>query len=396
MLKNLFFGFFASFLLIIQAGAGVAASQPYSLPADVVTQIDSLAERTIAQKNAAGIMVLAGYRGQVIFRKAYGYRSLIPLRQPMTTDTVFDMASLTKVVVTAPLVLQLLDQGKLKLEDPMALYLSPFRAADKKGITIRQCLTHYAGLPPDLDKKDLKYTARSKPSARTTWRKIWQIKPEAAPGERFRYSDIGFLALGRLVEKVTGESLDQLARERIFSPLKMNSSRYRPPSSWRNQIAATEKLPWGEVLKGRVHDPTAYLLGGVAGHAGLFSTAVDLSRFCQMILNEGNLDGIQLLQSATVRRMTSPQSPGGKDDLRGLGWDIQTAYSSPRGDYFSPQSFGHTGYTGTSIWIDPVCQTYLIILSNRVHPEDKGSSKELRMGIADLVGAAVMKTTSGF
>ena len=306
MPKNLFFWFFANSLLFIQSGVGFAASHAYSLPAEVVTQINALAERTIAEKNAAGIVILTGRRGQVIFRKAYGYRSLVPLRQPMTEDTVFDMASLTKVVVTAPLVLQLLDQRKLKLEDPVAQYLSPFRTADKKGITIQQCLTHYAGLPPDLDKKDLKYTARSRPSARTTWRKIWQIKLEAAPGARFRYSDIGYLTLGRLVEKVTGQSLDQLARDRIFSPLKMNSSRYRPPSSWRDRIAATEKLPWGEVLKGRVHDPTAYLLGGVAGHAGLFSTADDLSRFCQMILNEGNLDGIQLLQPATVQKMTSP------------------------------------------------------------------------------------------
>jgi CubicO group peptidase (beta-lactamase class C family) len=195
--------------------------------------------------------------------------------------------------------------------------------------------------------------------------------------------------LGKVVEKVTGKSLAKYAQERIFAPLAMKNTGYTPPSQWRSRIAPTEKHPWGEILRGKVHDPTAYLLGGVAGHAGLFSSAQDLSRFCQMILNGGELDGKRILRPETVQQMTSPQSPAGKKELRGFGWDIQTAYSTPRGSAFSPQSFGHTGYTGTSIWIDPPTQTYLIILTNRVHPQDKGSVKELRMKIADLVGAFV-------
>jgi CubicO group peptidase (beta-lactamase class C family) len=377
------------YALILAIPAGNAKADDFIIPPASINEIDAIAWKTISEKNAAGVVVFAGHRGNLFFRKAYGNSSLEPVARPMTEDTIFDMASLTKVVATTTAVLQLLENGKLSLEDPVAKYLPQFRTPPRNRITVRQCLTHYSGLPPDLPNHDLKYTNKSKPSSRTIWNKIWQIKPEAAPDEKWIYSDIGFVVLGRLVEKVTGKSLDQYTREAIFMPLKMNSTRYRPPAQWRSHIAATEKKPWGEVLLGKVHDPTAYLLGGVAGHAGLFSKADDLVRFCQMILNGGELEGIRILKPETVQLMTSPQSPPGKKDIRGLGWDIQTPHSSARGDFFSPQSFGHTGYTGTSIWIDPPSQTYVIILSNRVHPHDKGSSKYLRAEVANVVGAAV-------
>jgi CubicO group peptidase (beta-lactamase class C family) len=382
--KSLFF----LFTILLAAPAREGTPGNFVLPDSAINTIDSIAEKTIAEKNAAGIVVLAGHQGQIVVKKAYGNRTLEPAISPMTEETVFDMASLTKVVATTTAVMQLVEKGKINLEVPVANYLPQFHTVLRQRITVRQCLTHYSGLPPDLPNKDLKYSNRIKPSARIIWRKIWQIKPDAAPDEKFLYSDIGFITLGKLVEKVSGKSLDRYAQEAIFTPLKMNSTRFRPPAKWRTRIAATEKKPWGEVLLGKVHDPTACLLGGVAGHAGLFSTADDLARFCQMILNGGDLEGARILRPETVQLMTSPQSPQGKKDLRGLGWDIQSPHSSLRGNFFSPLSFGHTGYTGTSIWIDPPTQTYLIILSNRVHPQDKGSSKYLRMEIANAVGAA--------
>lgn len=386
MLSRILISLYALFLTL---PAGGARAEDFVFSPTSIHEIDVIAGKTISGKNAAGIVVLSGHKGKLFFRKAYGHCSLEPAVRPMTEDTLFDMASLTKVVATTTAVMQLVEKGKINLEDPVAKYLPQFRSLLRRRITVRQCLTHYSGLPPDLPNQDLKYTDKAKPSSRTLWKKIWRIKPDAAPDEKFLYSDIGFITLGKLVEKVSDKTLDHYTREAIFAPLKMNSTRFRPPSRWRNHIAATEKKPWGKVLLGKVHDPTAYLLGGVAGHAGLFSTADDLARFCQMILNGGELEGVRILNPETVHLMTSPQSPQGKKDLRGLGWDIQTPHSSPRGDFFSPQSFGHTGYTGTSIWIDPPSQTYLIILSNRVHPQDKGSSKYLRSEVANVVGAAI-------
>jgi CubicO group peptidase (beta-lactamase class C family) len=313
----------------------------------------------------------------------------------MTLNTVFDLASLSKVVSTTTAVMTLMESGRLHPEDLLVKYLPDFGKDGKEQITLRQLLTHYSGFPADLPRKDLKYTNRFKPSRKIITRKIFQIKLETQPGEKFIYSDIGFIALGKVVEKVTGKSLGKYAQERIFAPLGMKDTCYNPPAKWRSRIAPTEKHPWGEVLRGKVHDPTACLLGGVAGHAGLFSTAHDLARFCQMILNGGELDGERILRPETVQLMTSPQSPAGKKEVRGFGWDIQTSYSTPRGNSFSSKSFGHTGYTGTSLWIDPSSQTYLVILTNRVHPDDKGSSKELRTKIADIVGAYVTGKEAG-
>jgi CubicO group peptidase (beta-lactamase class C family) len=320
MLSRLLIPLYALFLAI---PAGNAHAEDFVFPPDSRNEIDAIAGKTISEKNAAGIVVLSSHKGKLIFRKAYGNSSLEPAVRMMTEDTIFDMASLTKVVATATAVMQLVEKGKISLEDPVAKYLPPFRNPLHNRITVRECLTHYSGLPPDLPNKDLKYTNRSKPSKRTIWKKIWRIKPEAAPGEKWMYSDIGFIILGKLVEKVSGKSLDRYAQEFIFTPLKMNSTRFLPPAQWRNHMAATEKKPWGEILLGKVHDPTAYLLGGVAGHAGLFSKADDLARFCQMILNGGELEGIRILQPETIHLMTSPQSPQGKKDLRGLGWDIR-------------------------------------------------------------------------
>jgi CubicO group peptidase (beta-lactamase class C family) len=208
------------------------------------------------------------------------------------------------------------------------------------------------------------------------------------------YSDLGFVVLGKVVERISGESLDVFADENFFVPLKMRSSRFRPPKLDRERIAPTERTRNGDIMRGEVHDPLASMLRGVAGDAGLFSTAQDLSRFCQMLLNQGSLDGATVLAPETVRLMVSPQTAADQENVRAFGWDINSIYSSPKGSYFSPQSYGHTGYTGTSIWIDPAIESYVIILTNRVHPDGKGNVKELRTQIADVVGAALARRST--
>jgi len=327
---------------------------------------------------------LVGHHGKVIFEKAYGNRSLEPTVEPMTVDTVFDLASLTKVVATAPAVMLLVQEGKLRLDDPAARYIPAFARSGKGAITIRHLLTHYSGLPADL-----RLSKKRKASAKTILSRIYQIRPLAPPGRRFLYSDLGFVVLGKIVEKVGGKPLNVFANDNLYVPLHMDSTRFRPPKSDRDRIAPTERRKDGEMMRGEVHDPLSSLLGGVAGDAGLFSTAADLARFCQMFLNGGVLEGVRLLEPRTVQEMVSPQSPPDKENIRGFGWDINSTYSSVKGSHFSSRSYGHTGFTGTSLWIDPASESFLIILTNRVHPNGKGSAKEIRTEVADIVGEAL-------
>ena len=246
-------------------------------------------------------------------------------------------------------------------------------------------MIHYSGLPADL-----RLSKRRKISSKNLLNKIYQVKPLARPGERFIYSDLGFVLLGKVIERVSGMTLDKFTEKHVFNPLGMTSTCFLPSSKEINRIAPTERRKDGSMMRGQVHDPLASKLGGVAGDAGLFSTAQDLSRFCQMFLDHGMLDGIKILKPEIIAQMTSPQTPEGKTDIRGMGWDIQSRYSSAKGDFFSSHSYGHTGYTGTSLWIDPETQTFLIILANRVHPNGKGNVKDLRTIIANLVGASIL------
>jgi CubicO group peptidase (beta-lactamase class C family) len=336
-----------------------------------------------------GAVVLVGHRGSIVFQKAFGNRSLEPEVEEMTVDTVFDLASLTKVLATAPAVMLLAERGKLKLDAPVTKYL-PASSQRGKRISLRQLLVHYSGL-----RAELRLPKRRRLSAKAVLEQIYRSRLAAPPGERFIYSDLGFVLLGKLAEKVSGERLDQFAQEHIFKPLQMTSTGFLPPVSGLHRIAPTERGKDGEILRGKVHDSLARVLGGVAGHAGLFSTAADLARFCQMLLNGGSLDGAYILSPDSVSLMTSVQSPQGKPNLRGLGWDIQSRFSSPKGSFFSPRSYGHTGYTGTSMWIDPETQTFLIVLTNRVHPAGKGDVKELRNELADIVGKEVQGSGAG-
>ena len=304
----------------------------------------------------------------------------------MTLDTVFDLASLTKVIVTTTAVMQLVERGKVRLNDPVAKYLPEFAQNGKDDITVRQLLTHYSGLEPDLD---LKTAWEGK---ETAYRMAFAETPQDAPGSKFSYSDINFIVLGALVERVSGETLDEYAARHIFLPLKMMRTRFVPPAAWRagEKIAPTQYDENEHMLRGVVHDPTARRMGGVAGHAGLFSTGDDLAKFAQALLNGG--DGI--LSALSVEKMTRPEQPPSAPVLRGFGWDIDSPFSSNRGDLLPVGGFGHTGFTGTSMWIDPTTETYIILLTNAVHPRGRGNAIALRSKVATAVAAALPLTTS--
>ncbi|MGP8092002.1 MAG: serine hydrolase [Candidatus Sulfotelmatobacter sp.] len=347
-------------------------------------EVDSIIEQAIADKNIPGAVLVVGHDGKVVYRKAYGSRALEPRREVMTLDTVFDLASLTKVIATTTAVMQLVEQGKVRMNDPVAKYLPEFAQNGKEDITVRQLMTHYSGLEPDLD---LKTPWEGKDTGYTM---AFAEPPAEAPGSRFVYSDINFIVLGALVERVSGETLDEYCEKHIFAPLKMTRTRFLPPEKWRAKIAPTEYDEKEHMLRGVVHDPTARRMGGVAGHAGLFSTADDLAKFAQALLNGG--DGI--LSAMAVEKMTSPETPPAAPVLRGFGWDIDSPFSSNRGDLLPVGSFGHTGFTGTSIWIDPTTQTYIILLTNAVHPRGKGNAIGLRVKVATEVAAALSLTPS--
>ena len=345
--------------------------------------VDSIIGQAIADGNVPGAVLVVGHNGSVIYRKAYGNRALEPHREPMTLETIFDLASLTKVVATTTAVMQLVEQGKVRLNDPLAKYLPDFAQNGKEDITIRQLLTHYSGLAPDLD------LTTPWEGKNTAYQLAFVMPPETTPGSGFVYSDINFIMLGALVEKVSGESLDAYTQQHIFVPLKMTHTRFVPPAAWRFKIAPTQYDENEKMLRGVVHDPTARRMGGVAGHAGLFSTGDDLAKFTQALLNGGG----PILSSVTVEKMTQPETPPSAPVLRGFGWDIDSPFSSNRGDLLPVGSYGHTGFTGTSIWIDPTTRTYIILLTNAVHPRGKGNAVGLRSKVATEVAAALNLTT---
>ena len=346
--------------------------------------VDSIIQQAIADGNIPGAVLVVGHDGAVIYRKAYGERALEPRREAMTVDTIFDLASLTKVIATTTAVMQLVEQGKVRLNDPVAKYLPEFAQNGKEDITIRQLLTHYSGLAPDLD------LTTPWEGKGTAYQLAFVMPPETTPGSGWVYSDINFIVLGALVEKVSGETLDVYAAKHIFEPLKMAHTRFLPPASWRAKIAPTQYDENEHMLRGVVHDPTARRMGGVAGHAGLFSTADDLAKFAQTLLNGGG----GILSAVTVEKMTTPETPPAAPVLRGFGWDIDSPFSSNRGDLFPVGSFGHTGFTGTSIWIDPTTETYVILLTNAVHPRGKGNAIGLRTKVATEIAAALNLTTT--
>jgi uncharacterized protein YbbC (DUF1343 family)/CubicO group peptidase (beta-lactamase class C family) len=346
--------------------------------------IDRLVEDSMARKEIPGAVVVIGHNGKVVFHHAYGVRSLEPTREEMTEDTIFDMASLTKCMATTISVMQLYEKGMFRLNDPVAKYLPEFGQQGKESITIRALMTHYSGLAPDVDLKD---TWQGKEEG---LRRAFTSTPLMPVGSEFRYSDINFIVLGALVEKLSGKTLDEYARENVFSPLGMKNTRFLPPGDWRPKIAPTEYDEHQQMLRGVVHDPTARRMGGVAGHAGMFSTAKDVSRFAQELLNRlaGKSSHFPLRQ-LTAQKMVIPEQPATGTQLRGLGWDIESVYSSNRGELFPVGSFGHTGFTGTSLWIDPSTNTYGVLLTNAVHPHLGKGVVGLRAAVATAAASAL-------
>ena len=363
-------------------------------------RIATLIENAIRAGELPGAVVVVGHAGEVVYQAAFGARALDTAGQPevMTLDTIFDLASLTKVVATTTSVMMLVEEGRLRLGDRVVTHLPEFASHGKDRITVEHLLTHVSGLRPDLPLEEVFE------GAATAIARAADEVPEAAPGERFIYSDINFFVLGEIVRRVTGQRLDRFARDRIFQPLGMMDTGFNPPASLGPRIAPTEAcapLAWpcggagAVMLRGRVHDPTARRMGGVAGHAGLFSTAGDLARFCRMLLDGGSLEDVRILAPLTLARMTRTSTPPHLADRRGLGWDLDSRFSSNRGDLFGLGSYGHTGFTGTSLWLDPASDTFVIFLSSRLHPSGAGDVTALRGRVATLVASAVRGASAG-
>jgi uncharacterized protein YbbC (DUF1343 family)/CubicO group peptidase (beta-lactamase class C family) len=351
--------------------------------------LDPIVEDAIAGQQIPGAVLVVGHDHQVVYRKAYGNRAVTPRREAMTLDTVFDCASLTKVVATTTAIMQLWELGKFRMNDPVAKYLPEFAQNGKQDITIRQLLVHYSGLAEDLD------LTKKWANKDTAYRMAFELAPDRPPGSAFVYSDVNFVVLGALVERLSGESLDAYSAKHVFAPLGMKETRYLPPASWLSRIAPTDEDQNHHLLHGIVHDPTARRMGGVAGHAGVFSTADDLALFAQALLD----GGLGVLTPPAIAKMTSPQQPVNGIVLRGFGWDIDSPWSSNRGELLPVGSYGHTGFTGTSLWIDPSTQTYIVLLTNAVHmnavpakgvpPKEKGTAASLRTKVATAVAAAL-------
>lgn len=369
------------------------ASQSGVQSAAQLSVVDPIIQEAIRDHKIPGAVLLVGHGGKVVYRKAYGARALEPRREAMTADTIFDLASLTKVVATTTCVMRLFELGKIKLNDPVARYLPEFAQNGKDDITVRQLLVHYSGLREDLDLSD-RYAKDKWEGKDTAYRMAFAEKLVFPAGSRFLYSDINFITLGALVERVSGEPLDVYAARNVFQPLGMTHTRYRPPSAWKSKTAPTEYNDNHVMLRGVVHDPTAERMGGVAGHAGVFSTADDLAKFAQALLSGGG----KVLAPVTVEKMTTPQQPPNATAVRGFGWDLDSPFSSNRGELLPLGSYGHTGFTGTSLWIDPTTDTYIILLTNAVHihavRSEGGSAIALRTKVASAVAAALRLTVS--
>jgi uncharacterized protein YbbC (DUF1343 family)/CubicO group peptidase (beta-lactamase class C family) len=392
---------FAHQAISIQLPSGVPAT--LGMSAERLARMDQVIQASIAKKELPGAVVLVARHGRVAWRKAYGSRAVEPQREAMTLDTIFDLASLTKVVATATSIMIMVEQGKVRLSDPVVEFIPEMKGGGRDAITLEQLLTHTAGFAPDFDLRE-RWTGYDEAIKR-----LYREPLRNPPGARFVYSDINYIALGEVVHRVSGQALDEFARRNIFVPLGMRDTGFNPDPSLRSRIAPTEKRrgqmnylgdsgesagPQGEQwLRGQVHDPTSFRMSGVAGHAGLFSTADDLAIFCQMILHGGTYNGARILSPMGVATMTRPRAIADNGSARGLGWDLATSFSTNKGDLFPLGSFGHTGFTGTSMWIDAASDSFVVFLSNRVHPDGKGDVGPLRGRVASIVAGSVMDTT---
>lgn len=391
----------AVFALFVLAGtSGVtAATLPSAKPEEAgmssrqLAVLDDIIGAAVARKDFPGAVLLVARRGKVVYRKAFGNSQIVPESRPMTADMIFDLASVTKPVATATSIMLLVERGDIRLWDRVRLYVPEFLTwYGEKGIAgeearLYNLLTHTSGLPPYTDAKEAAKKLGDPCATADLVKLIAGIPKERPVGKEFVYSCLNYITLAHIVHKVSGKPIDEFAAENIFRPLGMTRTFYRPPANLIDQCVPTEVID-GRPLRGVVHDPLARLQGGVSGNAGLFSTADDLAVFAQMLLRGGEWNGVRILSPLTVERMTEIYPKVGLSG-RGLGWDIDTDYATVRGDLFGPRSYGHSGYTGTSIWIDPETGTSVIFLTNRVHPDDKGDIIAMRSKVANVVAAAI-------
>jgi CubicO group peptidase (beta-lactamase class C family) len=390
-------GLFMISTAAIYATSSIAA-EGESLDLSKLGRIDELVKKAIRDGMLPGAVVLVGQHGRIHYRKAFGNRALVPKIEPMTADTVFDLGSLTKVVATTPSVMLSVEQGRIRLDAPVSDYIQDFDRNGKTDITLRHLLTHMSGLKPGLDLAN-PWQGYDKAIALAA-----NEVPLAKPGERVIYSDVNFLLSGEIVRLVSGMSLDQFAFTHLYGPLGMFDTGFNPPGELGGRIAPTSRCEGhfmicrnGAIIRGLVHDPTARRMGGVAGHVGLFSTADDLSVFCQMLLNDGAYGKRRILSPLTVKAMTAPWTPPDEPNVRGLGWDLEVKDVTDGDTFKNLRPFGHTGFTGTLLWLDPASGLYVVFLSNRLHPDGRGDVTDLRAEVVNIaVSALANKSTLSF
>jgi CubicO group peptidase (beta-lactamase class C family) len=353
-------------------------------PAPVeIPEIDAIVTKAVRAGRTPGAVVIVGRRDGVVFRGAYGRRAILPQREEMTIDTIFDLASLTKPLVVGSLVQRLVQEGRLDIHRPVVDYLPEFGVREKYLVTVEQLLLHTSGLPPSNSLNDFKHGPER---ARAATLGGWLYKRS---GREFIYSDIGYIALGEMIEAITGERLDQSAERLIFGPLGMRDTHYCPELCDDPRVAPTE-LNYGWIknpIRGEPSDTRAHRLGGVAGNAGLFSSADDLARYARMLLSQGELDGVRVLTRESVSELMTPRAvPKAR---RTLGFDVSSGFSSGRGHHLSDRAIGHSGYTGTSFWVDPVLDLFVIFLSNRNHPFSTGKVTDIQAQVTDAAVRAL-------
>ncbi len=360
-----------------------------------LSELDRVVEDALARKDFPGAVLLVSRKGNIVYRKAFGLSQLVPERKPMTAGMIFDLASLTKPVATATSIMILVERGQLRLWDKATDFIPEFGAFIQENglpgeeIRLYHLLTHTSGLPPYTEPDEVEKKFGRPCSTDNLVKHISGVPKEYPPGEAFVYSCLNYITLAHILHKVSGLDLSDFANENIFKPLNMNRTFFHPPPELMNLCVPTEVVN-GRLLRGIVHDPLARLQGGISGNAGLFSTADDLAVFAAMILNGGEFHGIRILSPLTVERMTEI-FPKVAAAGRGFGWDLTSDYSTVRGDLFGYGSFGHSGYTGTSLWIDPETETTVIFLTNRVHPDDGGDIISLRSKVANVVASSILE-----
>ena len=391
------FSFFLACLLLCQCRLeprGLTKPEEVGMSSPRLRQLDVIIEEAIARKDFPGAVVLVGRKGKTVFRKAYGESQLVPKKVPMEAEMIFDLASITKPVATATSIMILAEQGRVSLDEKVKDYVPGFATyVDEMGkpaedARLWHLLTHTSGLPPYTDAAEVEKTYGRPCPTEQLVSYIAQLKKCDPPGTAFHYSCLGYITLAHILKKITGQTIAEFSQENIFGPLEMKHTFFNPQEKFREFCVPTQVIE-GKPLVGIVHDPLARLQGGISGNAGLFSTAEDLAVFVQVVLGRGEFKGVRILSPLTIERMTSVW-PKAAFAGRGLGWDLDSGYSTSGGDLFGSNSYGHTGYTGTSIWIDPDTNTYIIFLTNRVHPDDKGAVIAMRSRVANVVAGAII------